>query len=117
MKALDINHSFQIVVREDVGQQKFDRGSARPRQGAEEDTRHVLWRSQGGPCQRQGGEGEDSSPEGIVEEVSIECLDIQTFVIQEASEPQISRRWIKEARVRINKVNKVTLSGLLMDHY
>ena len=36
---------------------------------------------------------------------------------QEASELQFSRKWIKKARVEIEKADKVKFSELLMDHY
>ena len=38
-------------------------------------------------------------------------------MMQEASEPQLFRKWTKEPRVKIERVDKVTLNGLLMDHY
>ena len=38
-------------------------------------------------------------------------------MMQETSESQLFRKWTKEARVRIESVDKVTLDGLLMDHY
>ena len=38
-------------------------------------------------------------------------------MMQEASEHQLFRKWTREARVKIERVNKVTLNGLLMGHY
>ena len=36
---------------------------------------------------------------------------------QEAREPQLSRKWTKKARVKMERANKVAFNGLLMDHY
>ena len=36
---------------------------------------------------------------------------------QEASELQFSKKWIKKAKVDIERADKVKFSELLMDHY
>ena len=36
---------------------------------------------------------------------------------QEAREPQLSRKWTKKARVKIETADKVAFNGLLLDHY
>ena len=43
-------------------------------------------------------------------------LDTQTLVTQQVSKTQPPLLRIKEARVKIEKVDKVTLSGLSTDH-
>ena len=36
---------------------------------------------------------------------------------QVASEPQLSRKWTKKARVKIERADKVTFNRLSTDHY
>ena len=43
--------------------------------------------------------------------------DTRTLVIQEMSEPQLFRERSREARVKIEGIDKMALNVLLVDHY